>query len=122
MMRLKELRKNFGITQKELAERLEVDRTTVIKWEAGKNGATQKTLVKIADLFGVSIEYLLGESDDPTKKDPQPVPGADQMDEQLQQMLALVEKMTDEERNNIISYMKFLAGSKDGGEEETKND
>ena len=60
MKNLKKLRVNRGLTQKQLADALGIDRTAVAKYENGKNGATAKMLKKIADYFSVSIDYVLG--------------------------------------------------------------
>lgn len=60
MKNLKKLRVNRGLTQKQLADALGIDRTAVAKYETGKNGATAKMLKKIADYFSVSTDYVLG--------------------------------------------------------------
>lgn len=60
MERLKELRLKFGLTQKQLAEILGVDRTAVVKYETNRNGPSSETLEQLADYFGVTVDYLLG--------------------------------------------------------------
>ena len=57
---LKALRKEKEITQTELADRLFIDQTTVSKWELGKAIPDQKMLLRLAELFNVSVDYLLG--------------------------------------------------------------
>ena len=57
---LKKLRLERGLTQKQLADALGIDRTAVAKYETGKNGATSEMLEKIADYFAVSSDYVLG--------------------------------------------------------------
>ena len=61
--RIKELRKERKITQLQLAKAVFVDQTTISQWETGKTFPTAETQRKLADLFGVSIDYLLGRSD-----------------------------------------------------------
>lgn len=61
--RLKELRDSSGLTQVKLAEQLGVVQQTVAKWEKGTASPDPDTLVLIADIFGVSADYLLGRSD-----------------------------------------------------------
>lgn len=56
---LKGLRKKAGITQVELAEILNVSKGTVAMWETGKRDTSCSMLLKIADLFGVTVEYLI---------------------------------------------------------------
>lgn len=60
MKNLKKLRLERGLTQKQLADALGIDRTAVAKYETGKNGATSEMLEKIADYFAVSSDYVLG--------------------------------------------------------------
>ena len=53
-------RKNKGITQEELAIRLNVVRQTVSKWEKGQSVPDADLLIKMADIFDVSVSELLG--------------------------------------------------------------
>ena len=66
--RLKELRLNNGLTQKELAKSIEVGRTTISEYESGKIVPKQEGLLKIANYFNVSVDYLTGVSDDPATR------------------------------------------------------
>ena len=66
--RLKELRLNNGLTQKELAKSIEVGRTTISEYESGKIVPKQEGLLKIANHFNVSVDYLTGVSDDPATR------------------------------------------------------
>ena len=56
---LKSLRKDKGVTQQEIACELNVDRSTYAKYETAKSQPNFDTLVKIADYFDVSTDYLL---------------------------------------------------------------
>lgn len=57
---LKYLRKKEGFTQEGLAERLNVSRQAVTKWESGQALPDLVNLKEIADLFGVTLDELLG--------------------------------------------------------------
>lgn len=57
---LKTLRKNKGITQEELAARLNIVRQTISKWEKGQSVPDAEMLVKLADIFEVPVSQLLG--------------------------------------------------------------
>ena len=59
MHRLRELRRQQERSQGELAEILEVGRTTISKLELGQQEATASQLLKIADYFNVSVDFLL---------------------------------------------------------------
>ena len=63
-VRLKELRLENGITQKELANAIEVGRTTISEYESGKIVPKQEGLLKIANYFNVSVDYLTGVSNE----------------------------------------------------------
>ena len=62
--RLKELRKQANLTQVELAKRLGIGQSSYADWERGKKKPTQENLVKISQVFGVSIDYLVGNSEE----------------------------------------------------------
>lgn len=68
---LKELRENAGLTQKELAKKLDISDSTVRMIELGKREGTKKNVNKIAEFFNVSVDYLEGreaqKSDDKLK-------------------------------------------------------
>lgn len=62
--RLKELRKSRGISQLKLAIDLNMNQNTVSRYENLEREADYVTLIKIADYFDVSIDYLLGRNDE----------------------------------------------------------
>lgn len=59
---LKNLRKQKGLSQEELAERLHVVRQTVSKWEKGLSVPDADLLIRIAEIFEVSVSALLGDT------------------------------------------------------------
>ena len=61
--RLLELRKEKGIGQATLAKHLQVSYSVVCYWETDRSEPTAPNLVKIADYFDVSVDYLLGRID-----------------------------------------------------------
>lgn len=67
-IRLKELRLANGLTQKELAKAIEVGRTTISEYESGKIVPKQEGLLKLANYFNVSVDYLTGVSDTPATR------------------------------------------------------
>ena len=62
--RLKELRKKKRISQLKLALDLEMNQNTISRYENLEREADYKTLIKLADYFNVSIDYLLGRTND----------------------------------------------------------
>lgn len=61
--RLKQLRAKSGLTQKALADRLHVSQQTVGKWEAGGATPNPETLSELADIFCVTVDYLIGRAE-----------------------------------------------------------
>lgn len=59
---IKSLRKEKGMSQEELAEKIGVVRQTVSKWEQNLSVPDSEMLIKIADVFEVSVSSLLGET------------------------------------------------------------
>lgn len=57
--KIRSLRKNSGLSQEELAERIDVSRQAVSKWELGSAVPTADKLVELADFFGVSLDWLM---------------------------------------------------------------
>ena len=72
--KLMALRKKNGMSQEDLAEQLGVSRQAVSRWELGATLPDAPNLLKLSDIFGVTVDYLLrdeceGEGDvPPTKK------------------------------------------------------
>ena len=58
--RLKRLRQSMHLSQKQLARLLRVDRSTISSYESSIRQPPLDTLSRIADVFGVSTDYLLG--------------------------------------------------------------
>lgn len=65
MIRLKELRMRRGISQIRLAMELSMSQNSISRYENGEREADYDTLIAFADYFGVSVDYLLGRTDNP---------------------------------------------------------
>lgn len=61
--RLKQLRKEANLTQKDLADKLNISKGSIAMYETGKRSPDNEILSIIADFFGVSTDYLLGRTD-----------------------------------------------------------
>ena len=64
-MRLREIRKAKGISQLKLALDLNTNQNTISRYETGEREPGICELIKIADYFDVSIDYLLERTDNP---------------------------------------------------------
>ena len=63
--RLIEARKKHGFSQKYVALTVNVAPSIVSRWESGAKFPSRENLVKLAELYGVSTDYLLGRTDSP---------------------------------------------------------
>lgn len=65
-MRLKEIRKSRNITQLKLAMDLNISQNSISRYETGEREADYKMLIKLADYFNISVDYLLERTNNPT--------------------------------------------------------
>ena len=61
---LKNLRIESGLTQKDLAQKLNIGQSTIVGYEKGEREATATNLTKYANFFNLSVDYLLGRTDE----------------------------------------------------------
>jgi len=67
--RLKKLRKDAGLTQVDMAEKLGISQPAYASWERGIKKPTQENLVKLSKIFYVSVDYLLGNTENKQTSD-----------------------------------------------------
>ncbi len=100
--RLSKCRQDKNMSQTAVAEKLSITRQAYNHYETGQRQPTQETLSQLADLFGVSVDYLLGRTDEPIPQS---------LDEQLDgiefALLGEVKDLTDEEKQDILDFVKF---------------
>ena len=58
--RIKELRKNAGLTQSELGKKINVTKVSICCYEIGTRTPSLETLIDLSNLFNVNIDYLVG--------------------------------------------------------------
>lgn len=101
--RLKALRLEANLTQKEIAEKFGIKQPNYQQWESGKRKPTSDTLEKFSEFFGVSTDYLLGNSDYRTVEE-------DELSEVEMLFRATSLYMTDEEKaifkQELLDFMK----------------
>ena len=98
---LQELRKEKGLTQEQLAERMGVARRTVSRWETGSNMPDLDILMELADLYAVDLrEILSGERK------------SERMDREMKETVLQVADYSNEEKTRLLRRMHglFLAG------------
>ena len=63
--RLRDLREDHDLTQTQVAKLLNMSQTGYSKYETGENDIPTQVLLKLADFYGTSVDYLLGRTDEP---------------------------------------------------------
>lgn len=121
--RLKKLRKDKGITQQELANALNRDRSTVGGYESERKEPDFETLCAIAEYFDVSLDYILGRTDIKYPYDPVTDDNIREIIEQLGPQITLqlkdLKDMTHEEKLTLTVLLEGLK-SRRNMEEETQ--
>ena len=65
--RIRDLREDHDLTQTQVAAMLGMSQTGYSKYETGENDIPTHVLIKLSRFYNISIDYLLGESDTPTR-------------------------------------------------------
>ena len=100
MNTLKQLRQNKGVLQKDVANYLGVDRTTYVKYERGDSEPNHDILLKLADYFNVSIDYLLGRKEKPPENN---------SDSLSRKIIEVFNHLDDDKQKTALEYLEFLA-------------
>ena len=100
----KYLRAEKNLSQVQLAEALNVSKACISMIEIGKNEPTANTLIRYADFFEVSTDYLLGREDDfGNVSVPAPSMSAD-----AQELLRIFESLDPMHREQILEYARYF--------------
>lgn len=94
--RLQELRKDHGLSQQDLADRLNVSIHTISSYERDRSAPDDATKIKIAQLFDISIDYLLGLVDEPYSF------------QRSKNCMLLPAEFEDQEKREIREYIAYL--------------
>nr|DAW42952.1 MAG TPA: Repressor protein CI [Caudoviricetes sp.] len=111
MNRIKEAREKRGITQKYVALTLGVKAPSVSAWETGKTLPSAENLAALSELYGVSIDYLMGKDPSPTQGFVE-IPGKPETNDIRRQLLTKLEALDDETLRQAASYIDFLASGR----------
>ena len=66
--RIRDLREDHDWTQKQVAKLLNMSQTGYSKYETGENDIPTRVLIELSRIYNTSIDYLLGETNDPERK------------------------------------------------------
>lgn len=103
MLKIKELRTEKNFTQKQIGEIINCNQSAIGKYERGELEPTLSNLVKLADFFGVTTDYLLGREDDfgviSATKITSPALSDDE-----RELLAAFKKLNHDKRQQVIGF------------------
>ncbi len=102
--RLRKLRIEKKVSQPKLAEILDVDVSTIGKWEIHNATPSARTLIELADFFNVSVDYLLGRETENKNI-------SLAFDEEC--LLSQFKKCNNDNKHKIITYVNSIVYSQD---------
>ena len=106
--RLKELRKQNDVSQKQLSDFLKITPQAISKWETGTAQPDNNFLIELANYFHVSTDYLLGKSDIENAENP--------YDDDLEQVLfSKAKELTDDEKKAVLGVINAIKRDVDNG-------
>ena len=95
--RLRDLRSRKGVSQDEASEACGISRIALARYETGARSPRPEITVKLADYYGVTVDYLMGRDDIPAPQPAKPLPPPDSIQEYLAQLTpenrAFIEEM-----------------------------
>ena len=104
-MRLRELRTEKSLFQKDVAAYLGIDRTTYVKYESGASEPPIETLIKLCNYYGVSLDYLVGKSNEKEIPD-------DEADRVRSEVLNILTGLSPDEVRRVGDFVADLKASR----------
>lgn len=105
---IKQLRLAAGMTQRELAQRINVGNTTLSQYESGARVPSDEVKLKIATVFGVSVDYLLGVTDSRELTSPTPAPPAAAQRPVEAAIAGELGSLSDRQLDRLLGYIQAL--------------
>lgn len=116
MNRIKELRAEKNIFQSKLASLLKVRQNTISNWETGRSEPDQDALREMSKIFGVSIDYILGNTDIKNPLTSEDISG---LTEKQIKILEMMDKLPEQDQDDLIQqaeYRIWLKQQKESGQ------
>lgn len=105
MIKIRELRVEKGLLQAELAKQINKSAVCIGDWERGRCEPSIDDLIKLATIFGCSVDYLLGREDDFGAV----VNVTSQLSKSQSELLSVFNLLSEEEQYQVIGFAKALA-------------
>ena len=103
--RIREVRKLNGMTMKQLGAEIGVAESTVSQYETGKREPDNETLLRIGELFNVTVGYLLGaeeQKENPTSQK------TGEVDDVTMELLDIIQNGTNEDRQDLLEMYRII--------------
>ena len=105
--RIRAMRLSSGFSQRELASKVGVSQKSIDNWEIGVAEPSALSILKLADIFGCSADYLLGREDDFG----QVILNSD-LSEEERELLSCFNLCGKKEKISLLNFAKYLSGTK----------
>lgn len=102
-LKIRELRHEYSFTQQQVADKLNVSKSTITHWELGDSKPSIESLLELSKMFGVSVGYLVGAEDEFGR----PVPS--DLSERDRALLKAFHKLHPFEQETILIQINALA-------------
>ncbi|HHV61112.1 MAG TPA: helix-turn-helix transcriptional regulator [Firmicutes bacterium] len=114
--RLKELRIKRNLRQEDIGKIAHVGKSTVSQWESGIHAPDLETVIKLANALNVTVDYLLGRTDDPTPPQARNFTtiAAHRTDDPMADLPEEARRSVEE----FLAYIRQKYGKKDNGNKE----
>lgn len=109
MNRIRELRKSSGITQRQLADFIGTSQQTISRVEKESDYVSTKVLIKAAGFFEVSVEYLLGLTDERSVE--KCGRGEACLKEKHSGMMEMFDGLNDENKSTVREMVRIMLGN-----------
>lgn len=103
MKNLKNLREKKGITQVKLSVDIEVSQEIISQYELGKTKPTVESLIKLADYFNTSTDYLLNRTNNPL-----PIQNLNKKDIEITDITEKYNSLSTEDKKQFMNFLDFL--------------
>ena len=104
-LRLKELREKAGYSQYAFADVFHVSQSAIASWEAGTREPKFATMMRLADFFNVSVDYLLGRTDDTNPNQQTSNSDDKELDQKFLKLLSDIESLSPSQQEKFMDMM-----------------
>jgi len=113
-MRIKDIREDNDLRQSDVAEKLNITRQQYQRYESGVTPVPVDVLIKLSQIYNVSVDYLLGLTD-------QKKPYAPALDDRTQKLISYWKRLMEDEQDYIMGEMARLNMQRNGKNNKKKD-